>query len=233
LVSSLGLAGEQERNEEEKHWREREEEKQHMSGRMSRSNYLPQADWRSSMMLSDFLDADDLSMLEEKPLVAEKNEGFKNMLRCQAVTGCLVSAGISLLCVPSTFCCERIYQGSSLVLDANKIEFSQPTPSACVLANLKRTVPLENITDVTVEDDCILQAFGLKKIMVQTAGTGGIPTGPGGNHMPGVQAIFAKEPELWKAAINHAHALKVQTNAPGGQVSKKQSPWPAFEWIRS
>jgi hypothetical protein len=102
------------------------------------------------MMLSDFLDADDLSMLEEKPLVAEKNEGFKNMLRCQAVTGCLVSAGISLLCVPSTFCCERIYQGSSLVLDANKIEFSQPTPSACVLANLKRTVPLENITDVTV-----------------------------------------------------------------------------------
>merc|ERR1711934_1091547 len=132
LLSSEGLAGEQER---------KEEEKQHMSGRMSRSNYLPQADWRSSMMLSDFLDADDLSMLEEKPLVAEKNEGFKNMLRCQAVTGCLVSAGISLLCVPSTFCCERIYQGSSLVLDANKIEFSQPTPSACVLANLKRTVP--------------------------------------------------------------------------------------------
>ena len=54
--------------------------------------------------------------------------------------------------------------------------------------------------------------------MVQTAGTGGIPMGPGGNNIPGVQAIFAKEPELWKAAINHAHSLKVQLNAPGGQV---------------
>jgi len=180
-------------------------------------------------MLSDFLDADDLSMLEEKPLVAEKDESFKNMLRCQAVTGCLVSAGISLLCVPSTFCCERIYNGSSLVLDAKNIEFSQPTPSACVLANLKRTIPLENITDVTVEDDCILQVFGLKKIMVQTAGTGGIPMGPGGNNIPGVQAIFAKEPELWKAAINHAHSLKVQLNAPGGQHMSRKNAAKATE----
>merc|ERR1711977_603749 len=229
IVGTCWREGRKETKKKNTGEKEKERKTRHMSGRMSRGHYLPQADWRSSMMLSDFLDADDLSMLEEKPLVAEKNEGFKNMLRCQAVTGCLVSAGISLLCVPSTFCCERIYQGSSLVLDANKIEFSQPTPSACVLANLKRTVPLENITDVTVEDDCILQAFGLKKIMVQTAGTGGIPMGPGGNHMPGVQAIFAKEPELWKAAINHAHALKVQTNAPGGQNMSRKNAAKATE----
>ena len=43
---------------------------------------------------------------------------------------------------------------------------------------MKRSVPLENITDVTVEDDCCLQLFNLKKIMIQTAGTGGIPVGP-------------------------------------------------------
>ena len=165
-------------------------------------------DWQMSMMLSDFLDADDLSLLEEKPLVAEKDENFKSMLCCQAVTAGLVSAGISLLCVPSSFCCNRIYKGSNLSLSAEALEFSQPTPSACVLANLRRTIPLENITDVTVEDDCILQLFGLKKILVQTAGTGGIPVG-GGNNMAGVQAVFVKEPELWKAAINHAHTLKV------------------------
>ena len=78
------------------------------------------------------------------------------------------------------------------MLSADNLEFSQPTPSACVLANLKRTIPLENITDVTVEDDCLLQMFKLKKILVQTAGTGGIPVGPGGNTMAGIQAVFVK-----------------------------------------
>ena len=34
------------------------------------------------------------------------------------------------------------------MLSADNLEFSQPTPSACVLANLKRTIPLENITDL-------------------------------------------------------------------------------------
>ena len=87
---------------------------------------------------------------------------------------------------------QRIFKGSNLVLSADDLEFSQPTPSACVLANLKRTIPLENITDVTVEDDCLLQMFNLKKILVQTAGTGGIPVGPGGNTMAGIQAVFVK-----------------------------------------
>ena len=117
---------------------------------------------------------------------------FPSFYRAAALgSGCL-----SLLFAPSTCYCNRIFEGSSLVLSADNVEFSQPTPSLCVLANLKRSVPLENITDVTVEDDCVLQMFGLKKIMVQTAGTGGIPVGPGGNNMAGVQAIFVKEPEV-------------------------------------
>jgi len=182
-----------------------------------------QRNWLASEQLASFLDSDDLSLLEEKPLTAEKDDGFKSLLRCQACFLCVVSAGVSVVCVPSAFFCGRIYKGSSLTLTDTAVEFSQPTPSACVLANLKRTIPLENITDVTVEDDCILQMFNLKKILVQTAGTGGIPVGPGGNAMAGIQAVFVREPELWKAAINHAHSLKVQTNAPGGMMMSRKN----------
>ncbi|QDZ19514.1 hypothetical protein HOP50_03g20310 [Chloropicon primus] len=193
------------------------------------SHYVSHSSQHQAFVLTDFLEQDDLALLEEKPIVAEKDDKFRNFLRCQAGAAALASGCLSLFFAPSTCYCNRIFEGSSLVLSADNVEFSQPTPSLCVLANLKRSVPLENITDVTVEDDCMLQMFGLKKIMVQTAGTGGIPVGPGGNNMAGVQAIFVKEPELWKSAINHAHALKVQTQAPGGQAMSRKNASRAME----
>ena len=82
-----------------------------------------------------------------------------------------------------------------------------------------------------MEDDCILQLFNLKKILVQTAGTGGIGVGPGGANIAGVQAVFVKEPELWKAAISHAKSMKVQTSAPGGQTMSRKNATKAMEKI--
>lgn len=212
-----------------KQQRDLDEPKDREFGRVATMSYVPHSHQYQAYVLTDFLNEDDLSSLEEKPIIAEKDENFKNLLCAQSVGAFLVSAGVSLICVPSTCFCERIFKGSNLVLSADTLEFSQPTPSACVLANLKRSVPLENITDVTVEDDCCLQLFNLKKIMIQTAGTGGIPVGPGGNNMAGIQAVFVKEPELWKSAIGHAHRLKVQTNAPGGQAMSRKNATKAME----
>ena len=50
------------------------------------------------------------------------------------------------------------------------------------------------------QDDCCLQLFGLKKLIVQTAGSGGV----GDANLNGIQAMFLQDPDVWKAAINHA-----------------------------
>ena len=60
-----------------------------------------------SFVLTDFLEHDDLSTLEEKPIVAEEDENFLTLLKCQSCFAFLVSAGLSAICVPSTFFCNR------------------------------------------------------------------------------------------------------------------------------
>ena len=122
---------------------------------------------------------------------------------------------MSLLLTPSTANVPGMYEGAQLSLTNEAVEFSQPTPSCCVLAKTKRTVRLENITDVTLEDDCCLRMFGLQKMVLQTAGTGGV--GEGGMNVTGVQASFLMDPEGWKQAINHATRLQKTMAAPGGQ----------------
>lgn len=168
----------------------------------------------SGVTLDSFLRGDDLELLRDSPLVGEKDPGFVTYLAALAGCGTVFSCGFTLCLSPSMFCCTQIAEGSYLNMNDEQVEFSQPSPSCCVLARTQRTVRFENVTDTTIEDDCCLQMFGLKKLVVQTAGTGGATPE---SRLNGVQAVFLKEPDAWKAAINHAVKLSKNLSAPGAQ----------------
>jgi len=165
------------------------------------------------MTPQDFLRADDLELLAEKPLVAEKTPSFKSYIACLAACTGISSCGFATLVAPSACYCGAIHGGAYLQLTEEQVEFSQPTPSCCVLAKTQRSVRYENVTDSTIEDDCCLQMFGLKKLVIQTAGTGGT----GDAALAGIQAMFLKDPDAWKLAINHAVKLSKGMGAPGVQ----------------
>ena len=76
------------------------------------------------------------------------------------------------------------------MLSADNLEFSQLYVLRLRSRELEAHHPAGEHHDVTVEDDCLLQMFKLKKILVQTAGTG-YPCGPRGT-MAGIQAVFVK-----------------------------------------
>ena len=48
------------------------------------SHYVSHSSQHQTFVLTDFLEQDDLALLEEKPIVAEKDDKFRNFLRCQA-----------------------------------------------------------------------------------------------------------------------------------------------------
>merc|ERR1712054_735632 len=145
-------------------------------------------------------------------ILAEKDENFKAFKWCECFFISLFSGCALPILSPSICWIDTIYNDAFLRLNKDSIEFSQPLPSCCTLANTKRTVKFDKITDVTVEDDCIMQMFGIKKVVVQTAGTGGV--GPGVN-IAGVQAMFLHEPEKWKDAINHAQTIFTAPESQG------------------
>lgn len=173
------------------------------------------------LSLREFLETDDLSILEGRQLEAEKNESFKSFLQCGACCVTLFSWGLAPLLAPSMCYVDSIHSGAYLNLNKDAVEFSQPTPSCCVLAATQRQVRLENITDVTIHDDCFMRLFGLKKLIVQTAGTGGVGDA---NTLSGIQAVFLLEPEMWKSAISHAQQLKRQELAAPQSQSMSRGP---------
>jgi len=160
-----------------------------------------------------FLQSQDLEDLKESPLVGEKTSSFRDLLCFNAAITSITSCGFAPLFAPALCFCTGMYDGAYLQLTHEQIEFSQPTPSCCVLAKTKRTVRYENVTDTTLEDDCCLQLFGLKKLIVQTAGTGGT----GEAALAGVQAAFLRDPDTFKLAIDHAVKLNKAMSAPAAQ----------------
>jgi len=159
-----------------------------------------------------FLQQQDLHALEQEYMEAMKDPAFKSYVCCLASVATVSSVGVALLLQPAMCYIGSMFQGARLALSPEGVEYELPTPSCCVLAQTKRTVRYEQITDVTVEDDCCLRMFSLKKVVLQTAGTGGISAGTDGAGNPlGVQAMFLRDPTGWKDAINHAvHLYKAQ-----------------------
>lgn len=170
----------------------------------------------ASADLAAFLAGGDLFGLEESPLLAEKTDAFKSYLWCMCAGMTAASLGFGLLFQPTQCMVDQIYEGSYLKMDHEKVEFSQPRPDCCALARTVRSVRLENVTDVTLEDDCCLQMFGLQNVVLQTAGTGGVGDG---DRIKGVQAAFLAQPARWKEAIGKAQDLYRAAGGAAGAAS--------------
>ena len=83
-----------------KQQRDLDEPKDREFGRVATMSYVPHSHQYQAYVLTDFLNEDDLSSLEEKPIIAEKDENFKNLLCAQSVGAFLVSAGVPLFACP-------------------------------------------------------------------------------------------------------------------------------------
>lgn len=84
----------------------------------------------------------------------------------------------------------------------------------CHIATTQKTVPLEKIQDVELQESCINTCFGLKQVNVQTAGTGGL--------VPEVAAAFLASPEQARLAIQTAVKLHKQHMTAPGQLPGMQ-----------
>ena len=168
--------------------------------------------------LNNFLESGDLAHLHDHPLVGEKDKRFKRLKEYECWLISLSSVCLNWCFVPSLCYYSSMLDRAGMSLTDEAVEFSQPVPSCCVLGETKRTIRFENITDVTVEDACLMRCAGVKQLIVQTAGTGGVVLG---TNLPGIQAAFLKEPELWKAVINHA--CKLQRESPPESMTMSSS----------
>ncbi|GAQ88921.1 hypothetical protein KFL_004700030 [Klebsormidium nitens] len=167
-----------------------------------------------------FIGARDLTVLEGRPLVFEKNSAFKSYLCCNGQIANLATWCIpACFCPVGTFCPGRLYEHFSLQLGADSLKYSTATNDCCChIAYEQKTVPLDKIQDVELQTDCLLSCFDLKKIAVQTAGQGG----PGAE----VQAAFLTAPEEVRDAIQLAVKChrEAPTTAPQQQAGMLRGP---------
>eukprot|EP00775_Hariotina_reticulata_P012248 gene12248-12385_t len=157
--------------------------------------------------LQRFLEAEDLSLLE-KPLVFDKAESFKSMQCCTGVAAALATAGLSaIFCPIGTFAPYTLFNNFGLKLDKDSVKVNTAINDCCFhVANTQKTVPLDKIQDVELQENCCLTCFGLKQVNVQTAGTGG--------PVPEIAAVFLASPERAREAIQLA--VKLHKQQAGG-----------------
>jgi uncharacterized membrane protein YdbT with pleckstrin-like domain len=78
-----------------------------------------------------------------------------------------------------TICPCIIFKQFSLRLDSDSLQLSSAANDCCChVAESTKSVPLEKITDVELQESCLHTCFGLKSINVQTAGS----SAPGPHH---------------------------------------------------
>jgi hypothetical protein len=105
--------------------------------------------------------------------------------------------------IAGTFCPCITFKHFSLRLDSDSVQLSSAANDCCChVAESTKSVPLEKITDVELQETCLHTCFGLKAINVQTAGS----STPG----PEVAAGFLLEPEKARQAIQLAAKLHRQ-----------------------
>ncbi|WIA22547.1 hypothetical protein OEZ86_009535 [Tetradesmus obliquus] len=157
----------------------------------------------SAQSLQRFLETEDLFLLE-KPLIFEKKNSFKYLQCCYGSLLCLATSGLSAFWLPiGTFCPCITFKHFSLRLDADSVELkSAANDCCCHVAESTKSVPLEKITDVELQESCLHTCFGLKSINVQTAGSG-MPTAE-------VSAGFLQAPDQARQAISLAAKLHRQ-----------------------
>mmetsp|Transcript_13137 Transcript_13137/g.19840 ORF Transcript_13137/g.19840 Transcript_13137/m.19840 type:complete len:204 (-) Transcript_13137:81-692(-) len=81
----------------------------------------------------------------------------------------------SSICSPCV-CCSlgELVDQTYVTLDENSVEFQRAYNDCCChVATNKVNIPLENITDVGIQNGCCLDCFNIEPLTIQTAGSGG------------------------------------------------------------
>jgi membrane protein YdbS with pleckstrin-like domain len=122
--------------------------------------------------------------------------------------------GIPLILIwflgPGWMISRRYYDGLSCELTTSKLKFSKG-----VLVRVDKTIPLENIQDLTFIEGPILKAFGLSVLKVETAGS----SGPHSANMRLIGIDDARE--FRNLVLDQRDKLKENNNQPQGQMSNQ------------
>ncbi|KAH3746071.1 hypothetical protein Pelo_12555 [Pelomyxa schiedti] len=99
----------------------------------------------------------------------ETADNFENVTLCSGVTCCILSMGI----FPGMlFRYKDIATQTKVTLTPESVEYHTVFPDCCChLATKHTTIPLENITDVSMNQNCCLSCCHLKSVEIQTAGS--------------------------------------------------------------
>lgn len=173
--------------------------------------------------LKEFLETQDLSVLE-KPIKFERNQGFTSYQCCLGGCMCLSSWGITaFFCPIATFCPGTLYKHFGLELHKDSVKLDTATNDCCChVAVSQKTVPMEKIQDVELQENWMQTMFGLKQLNVQTAGQGGIGAE--------IMAAFLDNPEESRDAIQlgvrlYRARMDAQRMAPPQQATvQRQDP---------
>lgn len=168
--------------------------------------------------LAQFVATGDLSLL---PIEAEKAVDAYNAYQCyMACAWNLILTVSGMPCAVAIFCpgalCWHVQaditRKSYLSLDAEKVEFSQPKVDFCFhIAEQKRTIPLDIMTDVEVTQSCVENCAGIKSVQVRAiSGTGSESSAP----------QFLRNPDAWREALLVAIRAKKDEAADGAKSSK-------------
>lgn len=169
----------------------------------------------TSGSLQRFIETEDFTLLE-KPIVFETTENYKSFLCCCGAVAGVLSFGIAALFTPiSVFCPVTTYKHFGLRLDRDSVQVSTAVNDCCChVASTQKTVPLEKIQDVELQENCVHTCFGLKQVNVQTAGSGSL--------VPEIAAAFLASPAEARQAIQIAVKLHKQAMSAPAQMSSMQ-----------
>jgi putative membrane protein len=123
--------------------------------------------------------------------------------------------GIPLILIwfmgPGWMISKRYFDGLSCELTTSKLKFSKG-----VLVRVDKTIPLENIQDLTFIEGPILKAFGLSILKIETAGS----SGPNSSNMRLIGIENARE--FRNNVLDQRDRLKKENNAPSGQMNNDE-----------
>lgn len=120
--------------------------------------------------------------------------------------------GIPLILIwfmgPGWMISKRYFDGLSCELTTTKLKFSKG-----VLVRVDKTIPLENIQDLTFIEGPILKAFGLSVLKIETAGS----SGPHSSNMRLIGVENARE--FRNNVLDQRDKMKERNNTPSGQMN--------------
>ena len=128
----------------------------------------------SMKVLKRFLETEDLKLLS-RPLSFSKRESeYANWLFCQSLVLSVPNAGIPCLICPIGMCCtSKLVPHVDMQLDDHAVRVNEASNDFCChIKTEKKTVPLDKVQDVQVEQGCAESCCGVKILSILTGGEG-------------------------------------------------------------